>query len=264
MKIVYVHGAGRQENRHLLKRRLDGHLFGSNQLDRTILAYYSDVLHDEPELPDDLEAPESATAVAIERAFETRALEVAAAQPGSRIQEGAAGEEELPDPAFLVLARIASRDVTDYLIGGRAEVMRAPVRETIQSAGSPAVVIAHSLGTIVTFDVLSDLGSNGPDIPLLLTLGSPLGLSNVLERLVGGTPPPPGIPGAVQRWENIADPFDPVALVQRLSPLFDPLGTIRDSNVNNKALLNHDLTGYFDTTVVRSLVRDALGVAVPG
>ncbi len=264
MKIVYVHGAGRQENRHVLKRRLDGHLFGSNQLDRTILAYYSDVLHDEAELPDDLEAPQGATATEIERAFKTRALEVAAAQPGPRIEEGPGGEEELPDPAFVILARIASRDVTDYLIGGRAEALRAPVREAIESAGSPAIVMAHSLGTIVTFDVLSDLASDAPEIPLLLTLGSPLGLSNVLERLVGAMPPPPGIPRTVQRWENIADPFDPVALVQRLSPLFNPVETISDSNVNNRALLNHDLTGYFDTTAVQSLVREALGVTVAG
>jgi hypothetical protein len=67
----------------------------------------------------------------------------------------------------------------------------------------------------------------------------------------------------VQRWDNIADRFDPVALVQRLSPLFDPLGTIHDSNVNNEALLSHDLTGYLDTAAVQSLVRDALGIAVP-
>lgn len=264
MKVVYVHGAGRQENRHLLKRRLDGHLFGSNQLDRTILAYYSDILHAEPDIPDAFEAPPSPTAAAIERAFEERALEVAATEPWAHLEEGAGDDEELPDPAFLILARIVSRDVTDYLVGGQAKAMRAPVRDAIRSAGTPAVVIAHSLGTIVTYDVLSELGSDAPEIPLLLTLGSPLGLPNVLERLVGGMPPPPGITPTVQRWENIADPFDPVALVQRLSPLFDPTDTIHDSNVNNGALLNHDLTGYFDTATVQSLVRDALGVAVPG
>jgi hypothetical protein len=263
MRVVYVHGAGRQENRHLLKRRLDGHLFGSNQLDRTILAYFSDILHVESDLPDDLEATTGPVGAVIERAFEQRALDVAAAQPWAHLDDDGAGEEELPDPAFLVLARIVSRDVTEYLVGGGAEAMRGPVRDAIRSAGSPAVVIAHSLGTIVTYDVLSDLGPDAPEIPLLLTLGSPLGLSNVLERLVGGTPPPPGVPVTVQRWDNIADRFDPVALVQRLSPLFDPLGTIHDSNVNNEALLSHDLTGYLDTAAVQSLVRDALGIAVP-
>lgn len=89
MKVVYVHGAGRQENRHLLKRRLDGHLFGSDQLERTVLAYYSDVLHVEAALPDELEAPPDPEAAAIARVLETRAMEVAAAQPMALADEGA-------------------------------------------------------------------------------------------------------------------------------------------------------------------------------
>ena len=259
MRVVYVHGAGRQENRHLLKRRLDGHLFGSNQLDRTALAYYSDVLHDEPELAGDLESMPDPEAAAIALAFQRRAMEISAAQPMMTT-----GTEELPDPAFFVLARLASRDVTDYLLGGRAEAMRAPVREVLLASTTPTIVIAHSLGTIVTFDVLSELGHDAPDVPLLLTLGSPLGISNVLARLVGGTPPPPVRPAAVKRWNNVADPFDPVALVPQLSQLFDPLGTIGDHRVNNAALLNHDLTGYLDTPLVRSVVQDALRAAGSG
>lgn len=259
MKLVYVHGAGRQENRHLLKRRLDGHLFGSNQLDQTLLAYYSNVLHDEDDLPAELEAMPDPDAEAIALAFEARAMEVAAAQQPVRLADAQAeGTEELPDPAFMLLARLASRDVIDYLVGGRGEVMRGPVRDAILAAGSPLIVVCHSLGTIVTFDVLSELGPDAPEVPLLVTLGSPLGISNVLGRLVGGLPPPPGVPATVRHWENVADRFDPVALVPDLAPRFNPTGRIRDQFVNNASLLNHDLTGYLDTLPVRSLVRDAM------
>src|SRR5262245_65584412 len=115
MRVVYVHGAGRQENRDLLKRRLDQHLFGSNQLGRTSLAYYADVVHGEPELPDDLELPETPDEAAIRLAFEARAMDVAAAEPRVPPVPGQEGAEEMPDPAFLLLARIASRDGTDYL-----------------------------------------------------------------------------------------------------------------------------------------------------
>jgi hypothetical protein len=263
MRIVYVHGAGRQENRQLLKRRLDGHLFGSNQLERTALAYYSDILHDEPELPDDFESAPDPEAAAIAIAFQRHAMAVSKAQPKVKV-EGVTGTEELPDPAFFLLARLASRDVTDYLLGGRAEAMRAPVRDALLASDQPTVVIAHSLGTIVTFDVLSELAGDAPEVPLLLTLGSPLGISNVLAKLVGGTPPPPSRPARVARWENVADPFDPVAVVAELSPLFGPLGSIGDHRVNNRSLLNHDLTGYLDTDRVRSLVEDAVRPAVPG
>lgn len=257
MRVVYVHGAGRQENRELLKRRLDQHLFGSNQLSRTTLAYFADVLHLEPELPDDLEAIDRPEAAAIRQAFEARAIEVAAAEPKIPLDPEAESTEELPDPAFLLLARLASRDVTAYLLDGMAEAMRAPVREAIRSAGSPVVVIAHSLGTIVTFDALRQLGSDAPEIALLLTVGSPLGISNVLARLVDGLPPPPPIPSTVARWVNVTDPFDPVALVPELSPRFAPIGAIRDHAVDNRAFLNHDLTGYLETALVRTLVREA-------
>jgi phosphatidylserine/phosphatidylglycerophosphate/cardiolipin synthase-like enzyme len=260
MRVVYVHGAGRQENRDLLKRRLDQHLFGSNQLGRTSLAYYADVVHLEPELPEGLEAPETPDEAAIRLAFESRAMEVAAAERRELPVSSTKGTEEMPDPAFLLLARIASRDVTDYLVHGKADAMREPVRNALRAAGSPLIVIAHSLGTIVTFDALQELGSDAPEVSLLLTVGSPLGISNVLSRLVKGTPPPPPIPSTVKRWVNVADRFDPVVLVPDLSPRFAPTGSISDHTVDNRALLNHDLTGYLDTSFARTSVRAALSV----
>jgi hypothetical protein len=68
------------------------------------------------------------------------------------------------------------------------------------------------------------------------------------------------VPSTVRRWANVADPFDPVALVPALAPLFGPPDAIVDQLVDNRALLNHDLTGYLDTELVRSLVFDAVGV----
>ena len=50
-RIVYIHGAGPQEHRAILKRRLDELLFGGNQGERSIMAYYSDILNVEPEIP---------------------------------------------------------------------------------------------------------------------------------------------------------------------------------------------------------------------
>lgn len=57
---------------------------------------------------------------------------------------------------------------------------------------------------------------------LFVTLGSPLGIPNLIfERL---TPTPTGglgaWPGRVTRWVNVADPDDVVALRKRLAPLF--------------------------------------------
>jgi pimeloyl-ACP methyl ester carboxylesterase len=61
----------------------------------------------------------------------------------------------------------------------------------------PAVVIAHSLGSVVGFEMLHEYRGT---VPLWVTLGSPLALRAVVwPRL---RPTPPATPDAVQRWLN--------------------------------------------------------------
>lgn len=271
-RLVYVHGAGQQEHRELLKRRLDAHLFGGNQLDGTAIAYYSDLLHEEPAMPDAFAAA-GTEAADIQAAFLARATTVAAleAQPGGGAGggagEGAPGDQPpplagfgFPDPAFLILATIASSDVTTYLFSDRAEAMRERVRAAIP-AGEPCVVLAHSLGTIIAYDVLAQLPAGS--VPVFITVGSPLGLANVQRRIGDRTGPPAPVPASVGAWHNFADRFDPVAIEATLADEFVPGGVVTDTAVDNDALLNHDLTGYLDTAAVRDAVRRALA-GLPG
>ncbi|WP_327097173.1 GPI inositol-deacylase [Nocardia vinacea] len=79
------------------------------------------------------------------------------------------------------------------------------------------VVIGHSLGSVVAYDALRARSSEHP-VPLLLTLGSPLGFSAISRRL---QPPPPGFPSVVRRWVNIAAPDDIVAARSDLHTVFD-------------------------------------------
>jgi hypothetical protein len=118
------------------------------------------------------------------------------------------------------------------------------------------VVLAHSLGTIVAYDVLAQLPPGS--VPVLITAGSPLGLSNVQRRIGDRTGPPAPIPASVAAWHNFADRFDPVALEATLADEFLPAGVITDTAVDNDSLLNHDLTGYLDTAALRDAVRLAL------
>ena len=53
-------------------------------------------------------------------------------------------------------------------------------------------------------------------LPLLVTLGSPLGLQNIVYQ----RPQPPVFPGKVLRWMNIADADDLVAAEPNLEILF--------------------------------------------
>jgi hypothetical protein len=98
------------------------------------------------------------------------------------------------------------------------------------------VVIGHSLGSVVAYEYLCRY--RPPSVELLVTLGSPLGIPNlVFDRL---TPAPAdGLgtwPGGVTSWVNVADRDDIVALRKQLAGLFRPpagVAAIYDHVVDN-------------------------------
>ena len=75
----------------------------------------------------------------------------------------------------------------------------------------PTVIVSHSLGTVIAYWSLVEHMPNA-DVPLLITAGSPLGLNTIKKRL----PQPLRIPHGVQRWLNVTDQEDIVALHARL------------------------------------------------
>jgi hypothetical protein len=75
----------------------------------------------------------------------------------------------------------------------------------------PTIVVAHSLGTIVAYEALHE---NRCQTPLLVTLGSPLGMRTIVTpRLL---PQPPRAPESVGEWRNFWDKDDPIAVRPRL------------------------------------------------
>jgi hypothetical protein len=113
-------------------------------------------------------------------------------------------------PAGRLFAMMFCREVHTYLStpdSPRRRAARDAVVDAIE-AHQPAVVVAHSLGSVVTYEALW----HRPDlaVPLLVTLGSPLAMPGVvLERLCA---PERGRPPKVDRWVNLADIGDLVAL----------------------------------------------------
>jgi len=86
------------------------------------------------------------------------------------------------------------------------------------------VVVAHSLGSVVAYEVLCSLP--GSASLSFVSLGSPLGLPNLVFDRLQPAPRPVGAeprgywPARVRAWNNIADAGDVVALVEDLRPLF--------------------------------------------
>jgi hypothetical protein len=117
---------------------------------------------------------------------------------------------------------------------------------------TPTVVVGHSLGSIVTYRVLA--ARSRPDVPLFLTVGSPLGIEVVKDRL----PRPLGVPGGVRHWTNAADERDIVALHARLDRSTFVGGIENLSDVRNPDDDVHGIVGYLADQLVVERLADAV------
>lgn len=91
------------------------------------------------------------------------------------------------------------------------------------------MIVAHSMGSIIAYDVLTLLGQSHPDYEVdhFVTIGSPLGLPHVKAKIIeefkhrGSEGERVRTPSVVkQRWINYADRKDSVALDVRLADDF--------------------------------------------
>ncbi len=121
-----------------------------------------------------------------------------------------------------------------------ASAVDAKVRPAL--ARGPAVVVAHSLGTVVSFKLMRELAGAGaaPDVPLYVTCGSPLTLSTV-QRAVQ---PPFATPQRVARWLNVRDPDDFISLDRSLVPPLYPGPIENRSDFENPGEDAHAIPGY--------------------
>jgi pimeloyl-ACP methyl ester carboxylesterase len=109
------------------------------------------------------------------------------------------------------------------------------------------VVVAHSLGSVVAYEALCARPGHG--VRALVTIGSPLGIPNViLHRLepaplveLGGAVRAVWPGGPDLMWTNITDDGDVVALAKDLRPAFGE--SIRSVRVHNGSHA-HDATAY--------------------
>ena len=104
--------------------------------------------------------------------------------------------------------------VTQYL---NDDALRRQALARVHALLTPEtqVLIGHSLGSVVAFEAAQTLDH---PLPLLITIGCPLGLRTVVYERV--RPQPPRFPPTVHHWVNIADRNDIVAAEPDLTPLF--------------------------------------------
>lgn len=292
--VVYVHGIGNKPVASVLKCQWDSALFGAPMGDRTRLAYWVNRnRYPEPEAGTcaDKDTPAAAggpgvrtlgaTAPEVETGPELdaqgRRVMAALEQRLQRAQERPAGvgAKVLPLPEGMrrwvtrLVSELFLKDVRDFFFdANQRSVMEQSLRERLDVGGGPFIVIGHSQGSMIAYHVLRQLQKAQCDVRLFLTIGSPLGIQEVQDVLgklgKGGL----AVPECVDRWLNVAERLDPVALDADISNDYTP--NSRGVAVENVVGLQinpewdsnpHSGTGYLSIDTVRSAVRETAGSA---
>lgn len=275
--IVYVHGNGNKPRADRLRLEWDRALFGRDLGASSRMAYWASVRYSRPveELPEAVaagdhlvEAPEQyITDTLLGAAKETEA----AVQGDERLErwlrrmtytaEALAGDEDDPAAraariaAYRELVRRNFQDVHAYFFGGAKEPMRDAVRAALDGLDGPVVVLGHSLGSIIAYDVLRELDGRGPSVPLFVSVGSPLGVAEV----AGLVRTPLMVPATVTKWLNVSDLRDLVALDHTVRAEFDPADRCQDVFVTNTSEGHHAIGEYLRSRPVRDAVLALFG-----
>ena len=142
---------------------------------------------------------------------------------------------------FLYATRPAIRD----------EIHRIVSKELTEA---PAVIIGHSLGSIVAYDVLCT-DRRALQVPLFVTVGSPLGIPAVRTKLLPLRFPSPPL-GA---WYNAFDARDCLALYPLDKDNFPVTPAIENySGVRNPTNDRHGIVGYLDDPKIAERILGAL------
>jgi hypothetical protein len=153
----------------------------------------------------------------------------------------------LPDPAVKSTIRETERYFQNQDgIGARVrELLKAPLRAAF-AAGDRVLLIGHSMGAVIAYDALWELthleGSTGK-VDLFLTLGSPLGMRFVQDRLLGfANHGGRRFPCIIRHWINIAAHGDLTALDPQVRNDFLPMleqGCVESIDDRHRGVFNY-------------------------
>jgi hypothetical protein len=166
-------------------------------------------------------------------------------------------DKNVPGASGMSVA-LATRDVYQYLAN---DVTRAVIDAGIASAipeNKEAVVVSHSLGTVVSYNVLRQNSKKQHwNVPLFVTLGSPLAVEVVKKKLAGIKPL--SFPTNVTAWFNAMDVRDVVSLYPLDKENF-PLTPAIDNkiDVHNDTPNAHGISGYLRDKDVAKKIYDAV------
>jgi hypothetical protein len=204
---------------------------------------------------------------------------LANAPPGAEAVADGAALERVPLPWFIKKPFMSAflRDVHHYLFDvefgppGRPRVhIQQSIRKRFVDAlaapgvSRPHVVVSHSMGTVIAYDCLKRLSDCAP-VDGLITIGSPLGLDEVQDKLQPGWSGDEGFPHErlEGRWFNFFDRLDPVCgFDPELANDFGHGGqaVVIDQVVQNTGAWRHSATKYLRQPAFGQALRQLLGL----
>ena len=208
-------------------------------------------------------------------------VEVAPAVPGAALaaapRQGTL--ERVPLPWFLKqrVMNAFLRDVHHYLFDveygppGRPAVhIQRVIRERFLDAvcapavTRPHVVVSHSMGTVIAYDCLKRVDGCAA-VDGLITIGSPLGLDEIQDKLTPGWTRADGFPSekVTRGWTNLFDRLDPVCGLdpQLASDYGRPAGAaVEDIPVQNEGAWRHSATKYMRQPAFAAALGRMLGL----
>jgi pimeloyl-ACP methyl ester carboxylesterase len=206
--VILVHGRGQlgfdsAATRREWKRDLDSALalvgFPRLRDEDVKLAWYADVLDPESEAACTLARTDSTDVDEIGLASFARGFLATLTSAMSKSDETLGARGLLGDILFFIDrdTRCAAEQRVGALLAATATERR------------PVIVVAYSLGSLVTYGYLS--AAREPRLPAdlrLITLGSPLGVREIRELLLESRSDTLPAPAGVKSWDNIYDPDD--------------------------------------------------------
>jgi hypothetical protein len=149
--------------------------------------------------------------------------------------------ESIMRDVYLYTTRSGIRDEIDRIVGPALNE-------------KPCVVIGHSLGTVVAYNILRT-DRRALNVRAYITVGSPLAIRAIRDQLR-----PIGFPAPVKSWYNAFDPKDVVALYPLDAANFPVNPAVQNyGKVENGTDNRHGILGYLDNADVAKHVLDALG-----
>lgn len=161
--------------------------------------------------------------------------------------------------------RLKLRDLSRYYEDPQIKSqLQARLSDQILEHGNrPTIVVAHSMGSIIAYDVLHQL-QNNPSIAIdhFITIGSPLGLPYVKAKAIEFNDGPPRTPKNVKAWVNFADRRDPVSIDTHLADDYGPnqrgIRVKDDLVLNDWGAIHHKSYGYLRTPEFSGYLKNCL------